>query len=249
MVRMFNPPNLGAAYGLAKIQEENILSSKRGFREVQQGGSSNSTHHPNANLVTKATMPVQRLTPAPMQERRDKELCYYCDSKWVLGHNCRKPKLFLLERCEVKTEIEVGEDLEVDAEFVELGNDKGESEVEPEISLHAQAGSLNPKTKRVKGNVGGQSVVILIDSGSTHNFVDPMVARKDRMRVTRVDKVQVKVANEEVLASEGSCDKVKVSIQGRNFITDIYVLPLAGCDMVLGVYWLRILKTYFVEFC
>lgn len=45
--------------------------------------------------------------------------------------------------------------------------------VQPEISLHALIGSVNPRTMRVQGRVRNQEVVILIDSGSTHNFIDP----------------------------------------------------------------------------
>jgi hypothetical protein len=51
-------------------------------------------------------------------------------------------------------------------------------EVLPEISLHAITKSLHPKTMRVLGWIGDQKVVVLIDSGSTHNFVDTLVCKR-----------------------------------------------------------------------
>lgn len=48
----------------------------------------------------------------------------------------------------------------------------------------------------------------------------------------------MRVANGELLTSEGKADAVKVTIQGHSFLTDLYVLALVGCEKVLGVYWL-----------
>lgn len=44
-----------------------------------------------------------------------------------------------------------------------------ESEDTPEVSLHAISGTLVPQTIRVKGSIGKQPVVMLIDSGRSKN--------------------------------------------------------------------------------
>lgn len=109
------------------------------------------------------------------------------------------------------------------------------SDSTPEILLHAITGSLNPKTMRVKGRVGSQWVIILIDSGSTHNFVDPAILNRVSVPMIADEKVRVKVANGEMVNSEGKVLGVNVHIQGINVTIDLFMLVLAGCDMVLGV--------------
>ena len=62
-------------------------------------------------------------------------------------------------------------------QFVEIDNGgcmvrRQEEEAEPEITLYALVGSPTPGTMRVKGKVQSVSLVILVDSRSTHNFID-----------------------------------------------------------------------------
>ena len=45
----------------------------------------------------------------------------------------------------------------------------------PELSLHAMEGEPTPRTIRLLGHVNKKSVSVLIDTGSTHNFMDPRV--------------------------------------------------------------------------
>ena len=40
----------------------------------------------------------------------------------------------------------------------------------------------------------------------------------------------------------------KVKLQGYTFVVDLYVLPLVGCDMVLGIQWLRTLGPILWDF-
>lgn len=42
---------------------------------------------------------------------------------------------------------------------------------EPTISLHALSGISSPKTLKLKGYVKHRKVIILVDSGRTHNFI------------------------------------------------------------------------------
>jgi hypothetical protein len=106
-VKMFNPPTLLIAYGLAKMQEEHVLSARR-FRSpnlnfpnssVQKfGGGHSSQQH--GVISQKPIIPVQKISQAQMEERRKKGLCYNCDSKWQFGHKCQTPKLFLIDSVE-----------------------------------------------------------------------------------------------------------------------------------------------------
>ena len=49
---------------------------------------------------------------------------------------------------------------------------------EPQLSLHALDGSYNYQTMRLMGSMGKKVLYILIDSESTHNFIDVRMARK-----------------------------------------------------------------------
>ena len=41
------------------------------------------------NLPSVHTPIIKTLTPAEMKERREKDLCYNYDEKWIRGHKCK----------------------------------------------------------------------------------------------------------------------------------------------------------------
>ncbi|XP_059456454.1 uncharacterized protein LOC132186493 [Corylus avellana] len=237
-VRMFKPQSLLAAYGLAKVQEEHVLNGRR-FKgsggnfsspSIPRGGGVNSQ---NLTLGTpKATVPVQKISQAQMEDRRRKGLCYNCDAKWQYGHKCQNPKLFLLEGLD---ELEVLPNMEMEKEdLMEVSY----AEENPETSLHAITGSQHPKTMRLVGWIGTLKIMILVDSGSTHNFVDSSICKKISMSICREQRIKVKVANGEEILSEGKCTNLTVQLKEFSFLTEAFVIMLAGCDMVLGIQWL-----------
>jgi hypothetical protein len=193
-VRMFNPRTMTDAYSLAKIQEELMLNAKKTTRN-----SLSSTQLRNSSLVTSSYKPrislqgpsklfqsgfiprqakggdnsralvqVQNISFTQMEDRRKRDLCYSCNAKWSRGHVCEGPKLFLIEEVENK-EIEEADEAD-EATLMEI------VEEESEISLNAIIGTPTPKTMRIVGWVKGQQVIVLIDLGSTHNFLDENLA-------------------------------------------------------------------------
>ena len=82
-MRMLNPQSLNAAFGLAKIQEEYVLSCKRSAKYQQESGKTSILGLPKGNAVveSKPRIPIKRITPTQMDERRKRGLCYNCDEK------------------------------------------------------------------------------------------------------------------------------------------------------------------------
>jgi hypothetical protein len=102
-----------------------------------------------------------------MEDRRRRGLCYLCDSKWTRGHLCSVSKFFLIEAVQ-KEEEEEGNPV------APVEEDPGEFFLEefPEISLNAITGTPSSKTMQIVGVIHFHRVIVLIDSVSTHNFVD-----------------------------------------------------------------------------
>lgn len=59
----------------------------------------------------------------------------------------------------------------------ETNDSEDEGFNEPVLSLNALSGNQTFQTMRVKGLVGSKLFHILVDSGSTHNFLDLDLAR------------------------------------------------------------------------
>ena len=99
------------------------------------------------------------------------------------------------------------------------------------ITLYALLGSPSLGTKRVWGKINHQDMIILIDSGSTHNILDKALWLLLKLPILTQDYFEVKVANRDVLKTKGACHEVQIKLQGTLFQMDLNVLPLGGCDV------------------
>ncbi|XP_035551066.1 uncharacterized protein LOC109020622 [Juglans regia] len=236
-LRMFNPHNLTAAFGLARIQEEYFISVKKPMKfsgeKGQFGLSNNYNSYGNSGGAAgnnmKYSPPVKKVLSTEWDEKRKKGLCYHCDEKCNPNHNCKKAKVYLLQGVgELEATEETAEEITMVADTPSEGDSKQKGVVvEPEISLNAITGTPSSKTMRLKGWIGCIQVVLLVDSGSTHSFVDPSIAQIAKLVVDK--ELAVKVANGQLVQGLGHCSKAKIKVQ--------------GCDVVLGVDWLETLGT------
>lgn len=99
LVKIFNLVNMVAAFCLAKIQQEYIISSKKPWKlNVDPGDKKFSVLGVDSNnRVVKEVLPGKKISSAQMDEKRKKRLCYHCDDKWSHGHVCKKSKIYVLQ--------------------------------------------------------------------------------------------------------------------------------------------------------
>uniref|UniRef100_A0A803MT80 Integrase catalytic domain-containing protein n=1 Tax=Chenopodium quinoa TaxID=63459 RepID=A0A803MT80_CHEQI len=75
------------------------------------------------------------------------------------------------------------------------------------------------------------------ESGNTHNFIDANKALKLDCKVESITPLWVKVADGNQLKCEQIIHGFKWKMQGIEFSADVFLLPLRGSDLVLGIQW------------
>ncbi|XP_058192094.1 uncharacterized protein LOC131309484 [Rhododendron vialii] len=230
--QMFRPKSISEAMGLARLQEDTFEALNKKNRVITKPYIPPFTPAPRIT-ETSPKMPetgtsIRKMTQRDFDDRRAKGLCFCCDEKYFRGHVCKKKKIFMLE---AEEEEEIFKDTQ--QELLQ-----GDNQEEFQISLHALSGIQSYKTMRIIGQIKKKLLHILIDSGSRHNFLDPTIAKTTGVELQSTNPLTVVVADRTKIFSKAMVKDFKWTMQGVEFTIDMRLLPLGGCDMVLGVQWL-----------
>lgn len=110
---------------------------------------------------------IRHLSYQQLMERREKGLCFKCGGPFHSRHQCpdRHLRIMMIE------EEELG-DGEVNAMYAEEEEEVEEGELSV-MSLKGlvAAKSSDLRTRKIRGQVQGVPILLLIDSGATHNFI------------------------------------------------------------------------------
>ncbi|GJZ35754.1 retrotransposable element Tf2 [Tanacetum coccineum] len=229
-VRMFKPRSLTDAFGLAGLQEATLAALKQRNTPILTTPKTTSGWNANRSVTypSKSTITTLAL-PAPNNQT---EFCHKCERK-----------MFTLEITGQEEEecLEEEEEEESDMIAYELSNQTSQSS--PHISLNALSGIPTHNTMKVRGHVLKRLLHILMDSGSTHNFLDIYMAKRLGCKIRNTCPLEVSVAGGSKLISQYMVKDFQWKLQGIVFETDVMLFPLGGCEMVLGVQWLSTLGT------
>jgi hypothetical protein len=121
-------------------------------------------------------------------------------------------------------------------------------EVEPAISLNALTVFSAPQTLNLIGYIKHQKVIILVDSGSTHNFIHRRIAQETHCYIHAVNNFQIMIANGGSIKCGGRCENVRLQIGDYHMISHMFAIDMGGCDIVLGAEWLRNLGLILMDF-
>ncbi|XP_058751457.1 uncharacterized protein LOC131624517 [Vicia villosa] len=251
-----NPTSLSHALSLAKLFAEKYNSFTKPYPQTTKPIYNPSPHSltrpTNALLPTPPTRPqtqtpipkprpIRSITSAEIQLRRDKGQCFYCDDKFTPNHRCPNKHYLLLQVDDFDSPEQETEPPDGDSLLQIL-------ETEHHLSFNALNGAQSAGTLRFQGQIQGIQVQVLLDSGSSDNFLQPRIAQCLKLPIQQAPQFQILVGNGSTLTASGLIQDLPVTIQGHNLHLPVYLLPITGADLVLGAPWLKTLGPHIADY-
>ncbi|XP_019455099.1 PREDICTED: uncharacterized protein LOC109356222 [Lupinus angustifolius] len=253
-----SPPSLVRAVALAKLYEEKYQPQTQTPR-----ARPNFTTYPNhykkqptptvpsklpttlppllptptikSNTYQKPAM-IKRMSAAEMQIRREKGLCFTCDEKFSFNHKCPNKQYYLLQYD--PDDADQPNDLIDPDPPNPLDQTKPNSELYHHLSYNALKGANGLGTMKFTGHIHGVQLQVLLDSGSSNNFIQPRIAQCLKLPIKPAPNFKVLVGNGHYLTAEGQVKQLQLMIQGHMLHLPVYLLPVTGADLILGAAWL-----------
>lgn len=136
-------------------------------------------------------------------------------------------------------EVKIVEEVFVEVEdptYMDLSIEgKIEHKVQEAVSLNALTGSSQGvNTVLVSGTVKNRSPTMFFDSGNTYCFIDQHTVIGAGYKASYCASVRVILVDDNYVISTSHYQWFKWKLQGSYFQYALLVIPLCGCDLILG---------------
>ncbi|KAA0051199.1 ty3-gypsy retrotransposon protein [Cucumis melo var. makuwa] len=136
---------------------------------------------------------------------------------------------------------EVNSQEEVTERTVELKNLELTEDIE--IELKAMTRLSSKGTMKLKGWIRQKEIVVLIDSGATHNFIHQALAVDLQLGLEQHTQFGYTIGNGARCKGKGICRRVELKLEEITIIADFLAVELGTVDAVLGMQWLDTIGT------
>ncbi|KAH0669423.1 hypothetical protein KY285_025461 [Solanum tuberosum] len=158
--------------------------------------------------------------------------------KFVPGHKyATSNRLHLLEVNEEHAMIVEDQPQETEPSIQQEGE-----KVVCKISFQALQGLPDYQTLRVTGYCDQGPLKILIDPGSTHNFMEEELIKKWGLGVQTVNPQLINVVDGGIRKTVEACKVFNCLMGGASFEDNFLLIPLGSSDIILGDQWLKPLE-------
>lgn len=121
--------------------------------------------------------------------------------------------------------------------------------VQPVVSLHTIAGIRTEDTMmHLHVYIHGHHLLALLDSGSTHHFLNNGVMRQLQLSTSAHPTMRIVMANGDRVPCEGVARNIAMAIGTEEFSISCFGINLGGFDVILGVDFLRTLGPILWDF-
>jgi hypothetical protein len=155
---------------------------------------------------------IQKLTREEMAKHQLKGLCYKCDDKYFLGHKCNEKNIFMSISKDVLEDDVEAPLVATSLVPIDLTAPSDPLEVKLVISMNSLTGFSAPQTFKFIGYIKHRKVIILFDSGRTHNFIHRHISQETNCYTCTINNFQITIANGRSMKCEGHCENVCLQI-------------------------------------
>lgn len=220
------------AAGLARLQEEKLHDPRMSLQSRPMNPSpspppviSSPRLSPLQPLLSSPSRPSQApivrcLTPEELASRRKRGLCFSCDEKFHRGHRYA-PRVHLLI-------VEDDDPPDPDPSKIDGTNSApvppdGPDPYPAQIIFNSLLGHVAPETLRLVVTLARHAILLLIDGGSTHNFIQQAFVTQLGLPCRATTPLRVMVGNGQHLDCSYLCKAVTIDIQATLFTMDLHV--------------------------
>jgi hypothetical protein len=147
-----------------------------------------------------------------MVECQLKVLYYNFGDKYFLGNKCKEQNICMAILEDVLEDDVEAPLLVASPEPTDMAPPSDPLDIELAISLNSLIGFSTPQTLKIIGYIKHQKVIILVDSGRTHNFIHCCISQETNCYISVVNNFQMMISNGGSMKCGGHCENVCIHI-------------------------------------
>ncbi|KZV58834.1 hypothetical protein F511_31528 [Dorcoceras hygrometricum] len=104
-----------------------------------------------------------------------------------------------------------------------------------ELPLCSIGGITQPQTMKLRGRLQGTDIVVMMDSGASHNFISRILVEHLQLDVDETVQFGVCLGDGARVTCQEICRQLLVNLGNCEIQIDSYVFELGGVDLILGI--------------